>query len=292
MKNSSLHYLFLFAILLYIQAPVIGQIQWSAGLDIDFQKDATVIGSKTALDLYYNYNDFTFEKTTYEDTREIEFYNKYHQAGKGFKINGSAHIPINNKINFVTGLGIDFSSFYVNTVYTAINKTSKLLKTETVDSIPRYSHQNINYPHYGLNNIWNQNNTITLVNLYIPVEIDFEIFKNLRAFGGAKFKTPIYTRYDSHQKEISITDSGYQSTTKLIKDNSGDATKSISLEGFGGIKYRILDRYELSFSASKYFSSILKTPTKNKQKNITQDNDFRPYQPINYSIGVNYFFGE
>ena len=297
MKNIYLP--FLICLVILFQAPAFGQIKWSVGADIDFLQDAKVNGTKTAIDTHYFYR-YDSIRLTYEDTRNIELYNKYSQLGKGFKIHGNVHIPISKKLNLVTGLGIDFMEFYMKTVYTKVDLQEKIINSVKVDSIPNITLWNINYPKYSINDPWRQNDVITLMNLYIPIEFDFEIYKNLRLFTGGKLNKTIYSKYNSYQREFKIhtntnpntqtTYTGYTTNTKTIKDHSGDAIKPISLEGFLGIKYRYMNRYELTISASRSFTSITRTPQKNLEKDISQDVDFQTFKPIKFSLGLNYFF--
>lgn len=288
MKNA--YFPFLIVILFFSHASIHAQIRWSAGLDIDFLQDAKVTGSKTVTDIRFDYWRQDSLKGTYEDTRNIEFYNKYAQLGKGIKAYGLVHIPISPKFNLVTGLGVDISTFYVNTVNTKIDLTEKLLKTEKVDVIPIHSHWNPEYPKYPLNDIWNHNDDITLLNLYIPIELDYKLTNNLRVFAGGKINTPIYAKYNSYHKETKLDENGATVSTETIKDHSKDAIKTVTFEGIGGLKYRIFDRYELSFSASKHFTNIFRQPTQNEAKDVFQNIDFTTFKPVKFSVGVSYFF--
>lgn len=298
MKNK--YFLFLIASLFFFQTTSFGQIRWSAGIDVDFLQDAQVDGSKKVTDTRYFYTYTDSLKQTYEDTRDIDLYNSYSPSGKGLKLYGQAHIAIGKKFELVTGLGLDYNVFYINTIYTAIDLQENLISSIKVDSIPPDNLWNLNYPEYKTNDSWGRSDEVTIVNLYIPVALDFEVTENFRLFAGGKLNTPVYSKYNSYQDEIGdivIHDLGpdsqyysYSSGAKVIKDTSGDAMRRISIEGFGGVKYRFLDRYELSVSASQSFTSITRSPEKNTEKDIYQKVDFQSFKPVKYSVGVSYFF--
>ncbi len=291
MKKNYTFLTILFFSILSFATPIFGQIKYSIGFNVDFLKTVNINGTKTTIDTRYDFFSYDSTLTTFQDSRDINLTTTYSQAGKGLKLYGLAHIPIHSKINLVTGIGVDASIYYANTIFTKVDLTTKYIGTTKLDTLTSSSYLNANISPYGLHAPWDRNNEITVANLFIPIEIDYELFKNLRVFGGGKIKTPIFARYNSYKRIVRYHEGRYSSTTYIVKNKSTRLFHRLSAVGFGGLKYRILDKYEISVSASKSFTNILRPQNTKRGEKTYQNVEFLPFKPFNYSIGVHYFLG-
>ena len=243
--------------------------------------------------------DSLWENTTYK--RKYTTIQEYNPK-VGINVTGNIHIKITDKLNFKSGLGLNYLLFdsYPTASFDIENQEIISIDTVIVSESPGSPGSSgplgvnpcdtfIDFQIIDFSSIKN-GKTNQLLSLRIPLEVEY-VFLNEKFFigVGGYLQTPLYSsvsrEYVTTKMEEINGETVCHNEKVVEKDKTGSAFSDLQMGIGGNFTYMFSKQLGVRFGVSKDLNSIFIKP---ESTNIPTFDEFKP---LKFSLGIRYRFG-